>query len=499
MQLLQTPLGRINPRWLARLEKILRRIPSVQAMIEKEYQEIMDRLEPALKPYRGDFSAFSRLPGTGRAQQEIISEMEALRDREAARWKEGFVSGAVYHGDPAYIDFLNRVYAIHSQVNPLHTDLWPSVSKFEAEIVSMTAQMLGAGETTNEFCGTVTSGGSESILLAMKTYRDRARERKGITRPQIVAPETAHPAFDKAAQYFGIKIIRTPVGPDFRADLKTIKEALNRNTIAIIGSAPTFPHGVIDPIAEMSELARKSGIGFHTDACLGGFILPWAEKLGYPVPPFDFRLPGVTSISADTHKYGYAAKGTSVILYRGQELRRYQYFTAADWPGGLYFSPNMSGSRPGGLSAVCWAAMVSLGEKGYLEASGKILQTAENIRRDIESIPGLYVLGDPLWIISFASDAVDIYKVMEYMAARKWNLNPLQKPPAVHFAVTLRHTQPGIAEKFIAALRAAVEHARANPEEKGETAPIYGMAARLPLRGVVSEMLRRFADLLYKI
>ncbi|MBU2611023.1 MAG: aspartate aminotransferase family protein, partial [Chloroflexi bacterium] len=208
---------------------------------------------------------------------------------------------------------------------------------------------------------------------------------------------------------------------------------------------------------------------------------------------------GVTSISADTHKYGYAAKGTSVVLYRGQELRRYQYFTAADWPGGLYFSPNMSGSRPGGLSAVCWAAMVSLGEKGYLEASGKILQTAESIQRGIESIPDLCVFGDPLWIISFASGAVDIYKVMDYMAVRKWNLNPLQKPPAVHLAVTLRHTQPGVAGKFIADLRAAVEHVRANPEEKGETAPIYGMAATMPLRGVVSEMLRRFADLLYKV
>ncbi len=498
MQLLYTHLGRINPRLLTRLEKILRRIPSVQAMIEKEYQEIMDRLEPSLKPYRGDFPTFSRLPETGRDRQEIIAEMEALRDREAARWKDGFVSGAVYHGDQTYIDFLNRVYAIHSQANPLHTDLWPSASKFEAEIVSMTAHMLGAGERTNEFCGTVTSGGSESILLAMKTYRDQARERKGIAWPEIVAPETAHPAFDKAAQYFGIKIVRTPLGPDFRADLKAIKKALSRNTIAIIGSAPTFPHGVIDPIAEMSEMARKKGVGFHTDACLGGFMLPWAEKLGYPVPPFDFRLPGVTSISADTHKYGYAAKGTSVVLYRGQELRRYQYFTAADWPGGLYFSPNMSGSRPGGLSAVCWAAMVSLGEKGYLEASGKILQTAESIQRGIESIPDLCVLGDPLWIISFASDAVDIYQVMDYMAVRKWNLNPLQKPPAVHLAVTLRHTQPGVAGKFIADLRAAVEHVRSNPEEKGETAPIYGMAATLPLRGVVSEMLRRFADLLYK-
>jgi glutamate/tyrosine decarboxylase-like PLP-dependent enzyme len=203
--------------------------------------------------------------------------MEALQTRERAKWKDGFVSGGVYHGDEEHINFLNRVYAIHSQSNPLHSDLWPSATKFEAEIVAMTAHMLGAGPE-NDICGTVTSGGTESILLAMKSYRDRARDQKSITTPEIIAPATAHAAFDKAAQYFDMKLVRIPVGANFRADVNATRRAITRNTIVLIGSAPSFPHGVVDPIPELSEMAGQQGIGFHTDACLGGFLLPWADS-----------------------------------------------------------------------------------------------------------------------------------------------------------------------------------------------------------------------------
>jgi len=267
----------------------------------------------------------------------------------------------------------------------------------------------------------------------------------------------------------------------------------------IVGSAPSFPHGMIDPIEELSDLARERGIGFHTDACLGGFVLPWAERLGYPVPPFDFRLPGVTSMSADTHKYGYAAKGTSVVLYRGRDLRRYQYYTATDWPGGLYFSPTFAGSRPGALSAACWAAMTSIGADGYLAATKKILETADFIKKGIREIPELRILGDPLFVIAFASDSLDIYKVLDAMTRKKWNLNGLHKPSCVHLCVTLRHTQPGVAERFLLDLEAAVAFVKAHPEEKGSMAPVYGMAATMPMRGVVSDMLKRYLDLLFKV
>jgi glutamate/tyrosine decarboxylase-like PLP-dependent enzyme len=489
-------LGRLHPHLVKWIEKRLKKISSIGQKIEKEYDEMMADLESSVKPYKGGFTSFTQIPAVGRGRNEILREMEALNTLEQDLWKDGFVSGAVYHGDQEHIAFLNRVYAINSQSNPLHADVWPSATKFEAEIVAMTADMLGgAGQ---DVCGTVSSGGTESIMLAMKTYRDRARQEKGITRPEMVIPVTAHAAFDKASQYFNIKTVHIPVDETYRADLNAARKAITRNTVVLVGSAPTFPHGVIDPIAEMSELARERGIGFHTDACLGGFILPWAEKLGYPVPPFDFRLPGVTSMSADTHKYGFAAKGTSVVLYRGQALRHYQYYTATDWPGGLYFSPTFAGSRPGALSAACWAAMISIGTEGYLAATEKILKTADIIKQGIRKIPELRILGDSLFVIAFTSDSLNIYKVLEAMTHRGWSLNGLHKPTCVHLCVTLRQTQPGVAERFLRDLEAAIAHVKANPEEKGTMAPVYGLAATMPLRGVVSDMLKRYLDLIYK-
>ncbi|MFQ5421277.1 MAG: aminotransferase class V-fold PLP-dependent enzyme [Anaerolineae bacterium] len=491
-------LGKLNPRLVSALEKRLRKIPAVRREIEKEYDTMMAGLEEELKPYRGEFPSYGVLPKQGRTHADILHEMEKLNEREQSRWQEGFVSGAVYHGDPEHIAFLNQVYALNSQSNPLHADLWPSTGKFEAEIVAMTAAMLN-GRATDGVCGTVSSGGTESILLAMKTYRDWARETKGITKPEMVVPETAHAAFDKAAQYFNIKMVRVPVNSFYRADMAAITQAISKNTIVLVGSAPAFPHGIVDPIEQISELARQRGIGCHVDACLGGFVLPWAEKLGYPVPPFDFRLPGVTSISADTHKYGYAAKGTSVVLYRSPELRRFQYYTVADWPGGLYFSPTFAGSRPGALSAACWAALVSIGQDGYLQATKRIMETAVALKEGIATIPEIKILGDPLWVIAFASDEVDIYRVLDEMTKRGWSLNGLHHPPAVHIAVTLRHTQPGVAERFVADLGTAVAHVKAHPAAEGGMAPVYGMAATMPLRGLVTDMLKRYIDLLYKV
>jgi sphinganine-1-phosphate aldolase len=489
-------LGKLNPRLLASAEKSIRAIPVVNRQIEKEYDDMMADLEDSVKPYRERFASYSQIPNEGRERSQILQDMETMRLHEDATWREGFVSGGVYHGDAEHIDFLNRVYALNSQSNPLHADVWPSATKFEAEVVAMTANMLGgAGQDIH---GTVSSGGTESILLAMKTYRDWAREKKGITKPEMILPVTAHAAFDKACQYFNIQPVRIPFDENYCADLDAARKAITPNTVVIVGSAPTFPHGAMDPITALSELAHQHGIGFHTDACLGGFVLPWAEKLGYSVPAFDFRLPGVTSISVDTHKYGYAAKGTSVILYRGLDLMHYQYYTTTEWPGGLYFSPTLAGSRPGALSAACWAAMISIGEQGYLDATKKVLETAEFIKDGIRQIPELRLLGDSLFVIAFASDSLDIYKVLEAMSRKKWSLNGLHKPSCMHLCVTLRHTQPGVAERFLGDLREAVAHVKTHPEEKGTMAPVYGMAATIPLRGMVSDMLKRYLDLIFK-
>jgi glutamate/tyrosine decarboxylase-like PLP-dependent enzyme len=404
----------------------------------------------------------------------------------------------VYEGEPDHVAFLNQAYALHSQSNPLHLDVWPSAAKLEAEIVSMTAGMLGADQTPEDISGTVTSGGTESIMLAMRAYRGRGRA-AGIERPVMVLPETAHAAFDKAADAFGIEQRKVPVTDGFVADADAVAAAIDERTVVVVGSAPAFPHGLIDPIEQLSEIARERGVGFHTDGCLGGFILPWAARLGHDVPPFDFRLPGVTSMSADTHKFGYAAKGTSVVLYRGDELRHHQYFTFTDWPGGLYATPTFAGSRPGGLSAACWAAMVSFGESGYLDATRRILEAATTMKDAIRATDGLDLLGDPLYVLAFRTteDGLDVYRVMDEMTARGWSLNGLHRPACVHICVTLRHTQPELADRFGADLREAVAAVRAQPEAEGGMAPIYGLAASVPDRTMVSSFLEQYMDRWY--
>lgn len=463
------------------------------------FAELTASFEKILRPYQEGFQKHDHLPEAGMDREEILDLMERYKEIEASRWEDGFVSGAVYHGNEAYIDFMNRVYAINSQSNPLHPEIWPSTSKFGAEVVAMTANMLSADQTQDEIVGTVTSGGTESILLAMKTYRDQARDVKGVTAPEIVVPTTAHAAFRKAGEYFGIKIVRIPVGQDFRADVVATREAINENTIALVGSAPPFPHGIVDPIEELSEIARQNELGFHTDACLGGFILPWAEKLGYEVPSFDFRLPGVTSISVDTHKYGYAVKGTSVILYRGADLRHYQYFSVADWPGGLYVSPTIAGSRPGALIAVAWAAMVSMGKEGYLETAKVILETTDWLKTELRKILEVEVIGDPLFMVTLRAKTLNIYQIMEYMAKKNWDLSGLHLPPCVHLCITLRHTQEGVKERFLEDFKEAIKYVKKNPKASEGLGPIYGMAATIETREMVETVMNWYTDLQYTV
>lgn len=483
------------------LEKRAKSIPVIKKMIDSEYNKMLIGMEHSLKPYKGKTETYAALPEQGIAQALVLQQVRELAEQEKSRWQEGYVSGGIYHGDDAHIEFLNEVYALQSQSNPLHSDLFPSITKYEAEIISMTANMLGAGKTDDEICGSISSGGTESILLAFKTYRDRALEEQGITAPEMITCTTAHAAFEKAAHYFGIKHVKVGFNANYQIDLDEVRNKINKNTIAIVGSAPAFPHGIIDPIAQLSEIALYNNIGLHVDCCLGGFVLPWAEELGYPVAPFDFRLKGVTSMSADTHKYGYAAKGTSVILYRTKQLRTYQYYTTSEWPGGLYFSPTFAGSRPGALSAACWAAMVSIGREGYLQNTKKILETASAIKTAINAIPELEILGNPLFVVAFRSQVpnVDIYRVMDEMGKRNWNLNGLHKPACLHIAVTLRHTQSDVAARFAKDLQESVEVVKNTPATSEGNAPVYGMASGIPFRGMVTDLLKQYIDVLYKV
>jgi glutamate/tyrosine decarboxylase-like PLP-dependent enzyme len=462
-------------------------------------------LDP-FKPYKGRLKSHDRLPVSGLDKDDIFTELAAMTAEENANWNNGRVSGTFYHAGEEHRAFLNKIFSLFSHMNTIQFDLCPSMFKMESEIISMTAKMLHGDAVKDhnpqdEVCGTVTSGGTESIIMAMKVYRDQALAERNITVPEIIMPRTAHPAFNKAGEYFGIKMVPVPVDlPDFRVDPAAVADRINENTVAIVGSAGNYPYGLIDPLGGLSDIAQKHGIGFHVDGCLGGFILPWIEKLGYDVPVFDFRLPGVTSMSADTHKYGYALKGTSVVLYRNNNLRRYQYFNVPDWPGGIYGSPTAAGSRSGGLTAATWAAMMYLGEEGYMRAAADIMTVADRIKKGVAEISELTLIGSPTFVISFRSDDVDIFHVNDFMKAKGWRFNVLQLPPALHFCVTMPQTQiADIAERFIDDLQAGVSYARSNAGTTSQTTALYGLAGSLEGNQQVTELVYGLFDHLYAV
>jgi len=364
--------------------------------------------------------------------------------------------------------------------------------------VAMTAGMLH-GEAAPEVCGVVTFGGTESLINPLLAYRDRARAERGIDYPEVIVPVTAHPALDKGAHLMGIRLVKAPLGDDWLVDTGWVRAHVNANTIALVGSAANYAHGLIDPIGELSEIALEHDLGLHVDGCLGGFILPWGERLGYDIPPFDFRLPGVTSISADTHKYGYALKGTSVLLYRTPALRRHQYFMQPDWPGGIYFSPGLSGSRSGGIVAATWAAMVSLGERGYLEVAERIFATARTIREGIESIPELEVIGNPTFLVAFRARELDIFHVNDRLIELGWRLNALQLPPALHFCVTRPNTAAGVAEKFVEDLRDAVEYAKHPASESASSGALYGLGGTPEGNSTLDMLFGAALDAMYEV
>lgn len=395
-----------------------------------------------------------------------------------------------------HFSVINEACSMFAHTNPLHLDVFQSVVRFEAEVVAMTAALLGSKEKTSggQICGNMTSGGTESILLAVKSSRDYMKSKKGITKPEMIIPESGHSAYDKAAQYFNIKLWRVPVDKNFQADVKATRRYINKNTIMLVGSSPGFPHGIIDPIKELGQLASNFDICFHVDLCLGGFVLPFARELGYPIQPYDFTVKGVTSISVDVHKYGLAPKGTSIVLYRNHDIRKHQFVAVTEWSGGLYVSPTIAGSRPGSLIAGAWAAMISLGKEGYLENTKAIMEGSKKLQKGIEEIPELFVIGRPdMTIVAFGSNVLDIFEVNDMMSSKGWHLNALQRPNSIHICVTLQHVP--VIEDFLRDLNESVKTVKENPGPiTGGLAPIYGAAGKMPDRGMVQELLVDFMD-----
>ena len=453
-----------------------------------------------LFPYSTKYGTTSQLPAKGRPREEILSELKEMSQQENTCWKTGQCSGTMYGGDEGHFRFLNDAFSQFSHMNAIQRDMCPSASRFESEIAAMTLDLMHAGAVVDgkQPCASITSGGTESIITALLVYREIGRAERGITEPEVILPVTAHPAFEKGAWLFGIKVVHAPINPETTlVDVDFIRKSINANTVAMVGSAGNYAYGTIDPIDEMSDLALSHGIGLHIDGCLGGFILPFGEELGYDIPVFDFRLPGVTSISADTHKFGFSLKGSSVVMYRDRSMRRHQYFTSENWVGGKYFSPGIQGSRSVGILAATWASMMSLGHDGYLRQAKAIFETSYAMQDIVRSHPELQIMGTPSFCFAFTSDKFDIYHINDFMKKRGWRFNGQQYPNAIHMCVTKPQSQPGVVDKFAADLADAVAYGNQHADEMPASAAIYGgiAGAELPaVREFIQEALFSLMD-----
>jgi glutamate/tyrosine decarboxylase-like PLP-dependent enzyme len=464
-----------------------------------------------------------KLPKSGLPPETVLEQMQALR-REDSRWREGRTWALVYYAGEEVYRLTQQAYNLYFSENGLNPTAFPSLRRMEAEVVSMAAGLLGGDEHAT---GVMTSGGTESILMAVYAAREHARAtRPEIKRPEMILPVSVHPAFEKAAHYFDVVPVHTPLDGDYKADVDKMRQAITPNTILLVASAPAYPYGISDSIPAIGALALEHDLLLHVDACVGGFMLPFVRMAGYPVEPFDFSVPGVTSISADIHKYGYAAKGASVILYKDPELRKRQFFVYTEWPGGIYGSPAMGGTRPGGAIAAAWAVMRHLGEDGYVRIAQAVMQTTRKIRAGIEAIDELFIVGDPkMSLLAFGSEKLDIYAVGDELALKGWHIDRQQRPASLHLTVNFAHIAS--ADEFLNDLQAAVKKVggqklaafgrkvyktvaktalRVLPQRlvtqltgksapgKGRTAAMYGMMGELPDRGNVHDLVLHFLD-----
>ena len=407
----------------------------------------------------------ARIPEHGRDAKELLADIEA-RHAEDIDWRGGRAFSLVYNvDDHEHEELIEQVGLRYLHDNALNPFKYPSVLQMELDVIAMACQLLGTAPNA----GSMSSGGTESIFLAVQVARDHSRSVRGIAEPQLLTPSTAHPAFAKAAKYLDLEHILIPVGEDGRADVAATEAAITDRTGLIVGSAPCYPYGVIDPITELAGMAQSRDILFHTDACLGGWILPWWERLGEDVPPWDFRVPGVTSISADIHKYGYTFKGASTVLYKTRELLQHQFFWYDDWPGGLYASGTAAGTRSAAPIAGAWAAINHLGEDGYLRLTEIVRETSNRLQAGIESIDGLRLTHKPdLSLFEFGSDTLDIGAIGDVMDDHGWNLDRQQG--GLHLMISPYHAK--ITDQFLADLAdAAANHG----ESRGKAAAYGGL------------------------
>ena len=407
-------------------------------------------------PESGDRERAGRTPFPARGASAAAVMAELFERKTAdADWQRGRTFNLVYPTGRADVDRVlteaNNAYLFENALNPTR---FPSLGTMQAEVLEMVSSLVNAPSRAG---AGFTAGGTESILMSVLVSRERGRVERGITQPNIVFPSSAHPAFAKAAYYLGLEARSTSLNDGFTADVDDLFEHVDANTVLIVGSAYGFPHGVIDPIEELSSRALERGVPFHSDTCIGSFVLPFMERLGYEIPPFDFRLPGVTQMSCDIHKYGYVTKGASVIVYRDAEWLTHQVFDYDVWPPGRYRNASVAGARAASPVAASWALLRYLGDDGYTEIMRGLLETTRRLREGVCALPGLAILGDSIGpLMSFTSTRDDIFSIADVMDERGWHLNRVHNPSGVQMMIAPIHGAH--VEEFLADLAGAVEH-----------------------------------------
>lgn len=404
------------------------------------------------------------IPPNGKTPDEIMTMLRSFKAHDMD-WRSGRVFAYVYQPDATAVTVVNDAYVLYLSENCLDPTTFPSVAQLESDVVRMVAGLLQGDE---HVAGNVTSGGTESILLAVKTARDYARaHRPQIAQPEMVLARTAHAAFHKAGHYLGVKPVVVEFDPvTFEADVAAMRAAITGNTILLVASAPCYSQGVVDPVPAIAALAQEHGVLCHVDACVGGMYLPFLRAAGRAIPPFDFSVPGVTSISVDLHKYGYSAKGASVVLYRDRSLRRHQIFASTDTTAYTIINPTALSSRSAGPIAGAWAILHYLGATGYQEMAATVQAATERLIAGINAIDSLYVLGHPaMSMFSFASNAINVFQLADALRRRGWYLQPQfstpRSPRNLHVSVTY-----GVAhnvDALLADIAASVEEVRQMP------------------------------------
>lgn len=406
-------------------------------------------------------------------------------------WRGGKTFSLVYHPGDDVLEIQKAAANLYFSENALNPMAFPGLRQCETEVVRAALGMLNAPDGS---AGTLTTGGTESILMAVKSARSWAAEnRPKCQRPNMIVPLSVHPAFEKAAAYFNVRAVHAPLREDSSVDTDAVRDLIDDDTVLIVGSAPQYPTGTLDDITTLARIAQERGILCHVDACLGGFLLPWVERLGYPVAPFDFRVEGVTSMSADVHKYGWSAKGASVVLYRDRALRRHQFVAYADWPGGLYGSPSMTGTRAAGPIAGAWAVIHYLGADGYLRLAEKTMSAARALIDGINGIQGLRVLGNPVAsVFGFTTEDIDAFALSDAMEMRGWKLDRLQYPPGLHAMISPSHGP--LVNEILGDLRACTETIRREGTVAEGAAAMYGMLGVMEDRSAVNDFILNFLD-----